>query len=60
MTDRTLAQKLFHRLVKGYYNNEYIVLNDYNYLTSIWADSEEEAIKIFESGTYKQEVKQCY
>lgn len=57
MTDKILARKLFHVLIKGYYTSEYIVLNDYNYLTSIWADSEEEAIKIFESGSYKGGLK---
>lgn len=54
MNDKILARKLFHTLVKGYYRSEYIVLNDYNYLTSIWADTEEEALKIFESGLYKE------
>ena len=52
MNDKTLAQKLFHRLVKGYYASEYIVLNDLNYFTTIWADTPEEAIEIFNAGNY--------
>ena len=56
MSDKILARKLFQVLIKGYYRSEYIVLNDYNYLTSIWADNEAEAIEKFESGAYKQEV----
>lgn len=51
----TLVRKLFHRLVRGYYRSEYIVLNDGNYLATIWADSEAEAIKIFENGGYKND-----
>lgn len=52
LNDKTLAQKLFHRLVKGYYSSEYIVLNDLNYFATIWADTPEEAIQIFEAGNY--------
>ena len=52
MVEKTLAQKLFHRLVKGYYHSEYIVLNDLNYFATIWADTPEEAIEIFNAGNY--------
>lgn len=50
----TLARKLFHRLVRGYYRSEYIVLNDGNYLATIWASSEAEAIEIFMDGGYQK------
>ncbi len=52
MHEKTLAQKLFHRLVKGYYNSEYIVLNDMSYFATIWADTPEEAIAAFNAGNY--------
>lgn len=52
MTEKTLAQRLFHKLIKGYYASEYIVLNDLNYFATIWADTPEEAIAIFEAGNY--------
>ena len=50
----TLSQRLFHRLVKGHYRSEYLVLNDYNYLATIWADSDDEAIAKFKRGEYKK------
>ena len=49
---KLLARRLFHRLERGYYRSEYIVLNDGYYFTSIWADTEEEAINRFLSGDY--------
>lgn len=52
MIENTLAQRLFHRLVKGYYKSEYIVLNDFNYYATIWADTPEEAILAFNAGNY--------
>ena len=47
-----LAQKLFRSLVKGYYHQEYIVLNDGNYFATIWAKTEAEAIAAFHAGNY--------
>jgi hypothetical protein len=47
-----LAQKLFRSLVKGYYNGEYIVLNDLNYFATIWAKTDAEAIAAFNAGNY--------
>jgi len=52
---KLLARRLFHRLERGYYRNEYIVLNDGYYFASIWADTEEEAITRFMDGDYKKE-----
>ena len=49
-----LARKIFHSLVCGYYQSEYIVLNDGNYLATIWTSSEAEAIKIFMDGGYQK------
>ena len=49
---KLLARRLFHRLERGYYRSEYIVLNDGYYFASIWAKTEEEAINIFLSGNY--------
>lgn len=53
MNDKILARKIFHKLVKGYYNNEYIVLNDNNFLAYIYAPNDADAIQKFESGIYK-------
>lgn len=47
-----LAQRLFHSLVKGYYSQEYIVLNDGNYFATIWAKTDAEAIAAFNAGNY--------
>lgn len=47
-----LAQKLFRSLVKGYYDGEYIVLNDGNYFATIWAKTDQEAIEAFNAGNY--------
>jgi len=52
MNNKILARRLFHRLEKGYYNSEYIVLNDGYYYASIWADNEQDAIQIFNNGEY--------
>ena len=51
---KLLARRLFHRLERGYYKREYIVLNDGYYFTSIWADTEEEAINKFMAGDYEK------
>ena len=52
MNNKILARRLFHRLEKGYYKSEYIVLNDGNYYASIWADNEQDAIAKFNNGEY--------
>ena len=52
MNNKILARRLFHRLEKGYYKSEYIVLNDGYYYASIWADNELDAITIFNKGEY--------
>lgn len=52
--NKLLARRLFHRLERGYSRSEYIVLNDGYYFASIWADTEEEAIRIFMTGEYKK------
>lgn len=44
----TIAQILFFRLVKdNYYKGNYIVLNDFNFIESFYAENDEEAINIF-------------
>ena len=53
--DKLLARRLFHRLERGYYRSEYIVLNDGYYFTTIWADTPEEAIKRFLAGEYQED-----
>lgn len=50
---RLLARRLFHRLERGYYKGEYIVLNDGYFFARILADNEEEAITRFMAGDYK-------
>lgn len=50
---RILARRLFHRLEHGFSRSEYIVLNDGNYYCRIYADSDADAIAIFEAGAYK-------
>ena len=52
--NKLLARRLFHRLERGYSRSEYIVLNDGYYYASIWADTEEEAIKRFMAGDYEK------
>ncbi len=48
-----IARKLFHSLEKSsFYPNEYLVLNDQNFVACIRAESDEEAIQIFETGAY--------
>lgn len=52
---KKLEQRLFHSLWKdNHYRTRYVVLNDMNYLTEIWADSEDEALQIFRSGEYEK------
>ena len=51
---KLLARRLFHRLERGYYRNEYIVLNDGYFFARIWADSEAEAINTFLAGDYEK------
>lgn len=51
---KLLARRLFHRLERGYYRSEYIVLNDGYFFARIWADSEEEAINAFLAGNYEK------
>ena len=52
--NKLLARRLFHRLERGYYRSEYIVLNDGYFFARIWADSEEEAINTFMAGNYEK------
>lgn len=52
MSREPLARRLFHRLERGYYRSEYLVLNDGNFYARIWADSEAEAIARFLAGDY--------
>lgn len=52
---KLLARRLFHRLERGYYRSEYIVLNDGYFFARIWADTEEEAISRFMAGDYKKD-----
>lgn len=54
---KTLARRLFHRLERGFYRSEYIVLNDGYFFARIWADTPEEAIRRFLAGDYGQEVR---
>lgn len=54
MNEKTLARKIFHRLERGYYTGEYIVLNDGYFFARFWADSDADAIRIFQAGEYKE------
>ena len=54
--DKILARRLFHRLERGYYSTEYIVLNDGYFYARIWADTPEEAIALFLAGSYEEEA----
>lgn len=50
-----LARKMFYSLEKSsFYPNEYLVLNDQNFVAYIRAESDAEAIQIFETGAYKK------
>lgn len=49
-----LAQRLFKTLEKGFAYGEYTVVTDGCYCTTIWADNDDEAIRIFENGGYKK------
>ena len=53
--DKLLARRLFHRLERGYYPSEYIVLNDGYFYCKIWADSPAEAIARFMAGDYQED-----
>ena len=50
--DKLLARRLFHRLERGYYRSEYIVLNDGYFFARIWANSDADAIRLFMAGEY--------
>ena len=54
MNNTELARRIFHSLIKGYYPNEYIVLNDGYFLAYIYATSDEDAIQKFNEGAYKK------
>lgn len=57
MYNNELARKLFVSLVKDpfyKYSGHYLVLCDQNYIADFWADSDDAAIVIFESGEYKK------
>ena len=54
MSKDILARKIFVTLVKGYYPNEYLVLNDCNYMARIYAETDSAAIDKFERGEYKK------
>lgn len=49
-----LARKLFYKLEKSPFDGRYLVLNDNNYVTHFYAESDEAAIQIFETGVYKK------
>ena len=52
-----LARKLFYSLEKStFYHNYYIVLNDQNFIAGFYANNDADAILIFESGAYLEEV----
>lgn len=51
--DKLLARRLFHRLERGYYRSEYIVLNDGYFLARIQADNDADAIRLFMAGEYQ-------
>lgn len=55
--NKLLARRIFHRLERGYYTGEYIILNDGYFYARIWADSDADAIKVFESGAYKSDAE---
>lgn len=50
--DKLLARRLFHRLERGYYPSEYIVLNDGYFFARIYAETEADAIRVFMAGKY--------
>lgn len=56
MYKNEIARKLFYSLIRDtFYKNNYIVLNDQNYIASFRAESDAEAIEIFNNGGYKNE-----
>lgn len=53
---RILARQLFHRLERdSFTRGRYIVLNDGNFLAGFYADNDADAIRIFETGEYKND-----
>lgn len=49
-----LARKLFYSLERcTFYKNEYLVLNDQNFVARFRAENDADAIRIFETGEYK-------
>lgn len=53
MTNNVLARHIFYRLEKStFYQGRYLVLNDGNYVTHFYAESDAEAIDIFDKGEY--------
>jgi hypothetical protein len=55
--DKLLARRLFHRLERGYYQGEYVVLNDGYFFAQIWATSDQEAIERFLAGQYGEDFE---
>ena len=55
MKNNELARNYFHSLIKdNLYKYNYIVLNDGCYYTNFVAESDEEAIKIFNNKEYME------
>lgn len=53
MNDNVLARRIFYRLEKSaFYPGRYLVLNDGNYITHFYAESDADAIEIFNQGEY--------
>ena len=48
MSSEIIARKVFFTLVRGYYINEYIILNDLNFVARIYATNDQAAIEKFE------------
>lgn len=49
-----LARRLFYSLERDKFTpGRYLVLNDNNFIAGFYAESDEKAIEIFESGSYK-------
>lgn len=49
---KKIESKLFHSLWRDGKWHHYYVMNDMNYLTDFWADSDEEALQIFRNNEY--------
>jgi hypothetical protein len=54
MNKEILSRRLFHRLERGFYTGEYIVLNDGYFFARFWADSDADAIRAFNAGVYME------